>query len=301
LIALGHLTLDHLLLLDRFPHVDSKSLAQQGRECTGGPVARAALTAAALGARTWFAGCLGDDEAGQRVRREFEAGGLQLEGLQLCPGHATPRASIWVESRQGKRTVVLDRGGLPDYPAARLDDLPWGPGWLLLDGKEPAGPEAARRARAAGMEVLLDLGGPRETVGPLLALAQAVAVSKAFVMSEFPGLDLLQAALRLREAGPRLVLITLGAGGAIVAESAGEPTWVPAWPPGEVVDTTGAGDAYHGALVWALLQGFPVRRALACAAVAGGMACRELGGALPDLSAAGLLREVEAAAGLFGL
>ena len=306
LIALGHVVWDHLLLLDHYPEVDSKNLALGGRECVGGPAARAALTAAALDVDVCFAGCLGDDEAGARILQAFSAGGVDTVGVEVCAGCVTPRASIWVEARHGKRTVALDRAGLPDYPAAALDHLPWGPGWLLLDGKEPVALEAARRARSAGMSVLLDLGGPRVDIAPLVAAADVVAVSKAFVMDEYPGLDLLQAAANLLEAGPRLAVITLGAGGMIVGERvtdgcASQPFWFPAWPAGKVVDTTGAGDVFHGALAWALLQVFPTRKALACAAVAGGLACRDLGGVVEGLAARVLLDEVERSAGLFGL
>lgn len=305
LIALGHVVWDHLLLLERYPDVDSKSAALRGRELVGGPAARAALTAAALGVEVSFAGCLGGDATGAGILDAFAAGGVDTAGVEVCAGCVTPRASIWVEARHGKRTVVLDRGGLPDYPAAALERLPWGPGWLLLDGKEPVALEAAHRARAAGMSVLLDLGGPRQDIAPLVAAADVVAVSKAFVMGEYPGLDLLQAAANLLEAGPRLVVITLGSGGMIVGEREGgcaaPPYWFPAWPAGTVVDTTGAGDVFHGALAWALLQAFPARKALACAAVAGGLACRDLGGEVPGLTARLLLDEVERAAGLFGL
>jgi len=301
LTGLGHVVLDHVLLVENYPAVDSKSIARQGCLCTGGPVARALLSASQLGLSTAFAGCLGDDEAGERIRLEMSAAQVDMEGVLSLPGQCTPRASIWVESRHGKRTVVLDRGSLPDFPLSGLERMHWGDGMLLLDGKEPAALEAARRARAAGMGVMLDLGGPREDMGALVEAATVVAVSKAFIMSAYPGLDLMLAVANLVECGPRLAVVTLGAGGAVMCERDRPADWFPAWHPGTVVDSTGAGDVYHGALAWALLEGMPTRKALACAAVAGGLACRRLGSAVPDLSAAGLLREVEASAALFGL
>jgi sugar/nucleoside kinase (ribokinase family) len=298
LIGLGHAVLDHVLLVETFPDLDSKTLARQGLLCTGGPVPRAVLSAAALGQDTAFAGCLGRDEAGLQVRRDLEAAGVDLGALHIVD-QATPRASIWVEARHGKRTVVLDRGGLPDYPAYLVEALPWGPGMLLLDGKEPAGLLAAQHARQAGMDVMLDLGGPREDMTELVSTATVVAVSKAFIMHAYPGLDLMVAVENLVQAGPRLAVITLGAGGAVVCEQGGQAMWFPAWHPGGVVDSTGAGDVYHGALAWALLQGFATRKALACAAVAGGMACRQLGGAVPGLDQNTLLAQVDAAAEFF--
>ena len=309
LIALGHVVLDHLLLLETWPTPDTKLAALRSRECTGGPAARAALTAATLGVETSFAGCVGADAAGERVRADLRTAGVDDEGLLTLAGYATARASIWVEAKSGKRTVVLDRGALPPYPEEALEGLPWGPGLLMLDGKEPAGALAARRAREAGMELMLDLGGPRADPWPLIEAAQVAVVSKAFVMHALPGMDLLAAARRLAEGGPRLAVITLGAGGVIACERAGSqayapvgtPFWFPAWNPGKVVDTTGAGDVYHGALAWALLQGWETRRALACAAVAGGLACQQLGGEVPGLSAAMLLERVEAAGDLQAL
>lgn len=301
LVGLGHVVLDHVMLLETFPEVDSKSVALQACLCTGGPVARAVLSAAALGLDTALAACLGDDAAGLHVRQDLEAAAVEVSGLHIATGHATARASIWVESRHGKRTVVLDRGTLPEYPHNALERIPWGPGMLLLDGKEAMALAAARRARQCGMDLMLDLGGPREDMSELVALASVVAVSKAFVMHAYPGLDLLVAVENLVAAGPRLAVITLGAGGAVVCEKGQAAQWFPAWSPGRVVDSTGAGDVYHGALAWALLKGFSTRMALGCAAVAGGLACRHLGGAVPDLSADKVLAEVEASASLFGL
>lgn len=301
LTGLGHVVLDHLLLVENFPAVDSKSVARQGCLCTGGPVARALIAASQLGLSTAFVGCLGDDEAGERIRQDLCAAHVETDGVLRLQGQGTPRASIWVESRHGKRTVVLDRGSLPDFPLSGLDQVRWGDGMLLLDGKEPVALEAARRARQVGMEVMLDLGGPREDMGALVEAATVVAVSKAFIMSAYPGLDLMLAVSNLVESGPRLAVVTLGAGGAVMCERGQSAAWFPAWHPGTVVDSTGAGDVYHGVLAWALLEGMPTRKALACAAVAGGLACRQLGSAVPDLHAALLLREVEASAALFGL
>jgi len=278
LLGIGRCVLDHVYLVERHPQEDSKVEAVDAALCGGGPVATACVAAARLGLRASFMGFIGDDWAGRILREEFEEEGVDQAQLETCPGRATPTASIWTVAGGGRRTVVLHRGDIPDQEASRLKDLDFSR-WkmLLLDGNEPLCQEAAEGMRAAGGEVMLDLGGPRENPLPLIERADIVAVSKAFVMHQFPEAELLEAAAAIRAMGPRLAVITLGPGGAVANEGA-TSWWFPAWPPPETLDGTGAGDVYHGALAWALLRGLPTRQALASAAIAGGMACRRLGG-----------------------
>lgn len=295
LLCTGHCVLDHLLVVERHPAADSKNVALDGVECGGGPAATAAVAAAKLGASAAFLGRCGDDAAGRRLREEFEAAGVDVSRLEALPDARTPRASIWVEASSGRRCVVLDRGDLPDQGEERLADFdPAGVRMLLTDGKEPLALAAARAVRDAGGDVLLDLGGARRDPLPLVRTATVVAASKAFVMDWLPDTDLLEATRRIVELGPRLAVVTIGPGGSIACDG-GEPFWFPAWAPPKVVDSTGAGDAYHGALAWALLQGWKTRRCLAAAAVAGGLACRALGGRAPLPERGELLDALESA------
>lgn len=295
LLAIGHCVLDHLLVVERHPGPDSKSVALGGVECGGGPAATAAVAAAKLGSSAAFLGRCGDDAAGRRLREEFEAAGVDVGRLEAVAGARTPRASIWVEASSGRRSVVLDRGGLADQGEERLADFdPAAFRLLLSDGKEPLALPASKAVRAAGGEVLLDLGGPRREPAELIAAATVVGASKAFVMDWLPDADLLEATRTIVGLGPRLAVVTLGPGG-VVACDGGEPFWFPAWTPPKVVDSTGAGDAWHGALAWALLQGWETRRCLAAAAVAGGLACRALGGRAGLPERAELLAALESA------
>ncbi len=276
LLGLGHVVLDHSMLVEKMPGSDSKTVALEGKELVGGPVARACITAARLGVDTAFLGTVGQDLAADVIAETFKQEAVSAMLHQT--GRRSARAALLVERQQGRRTVLLDRGDLADLPGNALDELDLKDcQLLLLDGKEHLGLEAARRVHAAGGRVMLDLGSARSDPLPFIQAADMLVASKAFMLDFAPDSDMLEGARRLRDLGPRLVVITLGAGGAIVNQG-GESFWFPAWNPGEIRDTTGAGDVYHGVLAWTLLNGEETGRALALAAVASGLCCRVLGG-----------------------
>jgi sulfofructose kinase len=278
LLGIGHIVLDHSLRLESLPGADIKVEALQGTLAGGGPVPTACVTAARLGATVGLLAQVGDDPPGDFLVKELESEGLSTEWLKRRSKQRTPMASIMVTS-QGQRTVILDRAEMPPLLPEDLDALPFqGAKLLLLDGKEPIALAAAQRMREAGGEVMLDLGGPREDPVPLIEASDILVASRTFLMHHFPEMEMLEGASMLHKMGPRLVVITIGAGGAIVCPSSGQATWFPGWSPGRIVDSTGAGDIYHGTLAWALLEGWDDAKALAAAAIAGGMACRALGG-----------------------
>ncbi len=286
LVGLGHCVMDQLLLVERYPALDSKNTARQRRISGGGPVPTALVAAARLGCECHFSGQVGDDPLGQAILASLQEEGVRTGSCSIRPGCRSPLASIWVEARSARRTVVLDRGDLPPLEEADLPALELTEGdLLLLDGKDPVCLAAARQAKEAGARVLLDLGGERDNPQELIGLSDLVIVSKEFLLSAYPEVELFQGADLLRELGPSFAAITMGPGGLVYSVEDRSPTWFPAWPgTGKVLDSTGAGDAFHGAFAWGLLEGLSFAEALKAGAICGGRACRELGGrsSLPD-------------------
>jgi sugar/nucleoside kinase (ribokinase family) len=146
---------------------------------------------------------------------------------------------------------------------------------------------AAELANQAGIPVLLDAGSLREGMGELLALADYAVVSERFAAEVAPRGELEDGLIELQRMGPRKVVITLGAAGSVgldgdkvVRQSALEID--------PVVDTTGAGDVYHGAFAVAMCERWPLERAMQLASAAAGLSCRALGGqaAIPTLTEA---------------
>jgi ribokinase len=123
--------------------------------------------------------------------------------------------------------------------------------------------------------VVYDAGSPRPGMDELLAVCDVLVASERFA-AEVGGGALAESLKALRARGPSSVVITIGEDGSVGMEH-GETYILPAIPV-EVVDTTGAGDVYHGAFIYGLLQGWDLRERMRFANAAAGLKCRMLGG-----------------------
>jgi sugar/nucleoside kinase (ribokinase family) len=153
-----------------------------------------------------------------------------------------------------------------------------------LDTEDPeAAAWAADVAHAAGIPVVLDAGPPEPAAAPLLAKVDFAIVSREFAEA-FAGGSAREALPTLAARARRLAVVTLGEGGAI-AQARGDTRVLES--PGfavEARDTTGAGDVFHAAFLWALLEGRSAAAVLRAANAAAAISCRGLGaqGRLPD-------------------
>ena len=162
-----------------------------------------------------------------------------------------------------------------DITAARL---------LFVDTLNDATMQAARWAKDAGIKVLLDPALSYDEIKPLLNYVDVPIVPEYWARALNPDGNPAAVAERLRDEGAEIAVVTLGEHGAVVAWDEGTQAF-PTFPV-DVVDTTGAGDAYHGAFLYALLQDWDVPRMARFASAVGAMNCRALGGrsALPTRS-----------------
>ncbi len=288
LLGIGHTALDHLLRVSPYPALNSKVEALSGLRQGGGPVATACVTLARLGNRVSFMTVLGDDDIAAVLLAELQAEGVETGWVIQSAELATPEATILVEQPSGKRTVILDRSDCRSLTEEDLTPLPLEEiDFLLLDGRDgEAALAAARRVRSGGGKVMCDLGSLRERSRELVAACNYCVVSRDFIIDYLPDTEAMTAALELTRQGPELAVITLGAGGAVFG-CEGESGWIPPYPV-TTVDTTGAGDVYHGALLHALIHAYPLPQALRFAAVVAGLKCRQPGGrsGIPDLATA---------------
>lgn len=281
-LGVGECSLDIWLRLDALPAPGGKAAASDWRELPGGQVATATLAAARLGLRTAYAGVVGDDAAAERVLAPLRVAGVELSRVRAVPGARTRTAVIAVERKSGERAVFGHRdprlgAGRAALAALALDEARL----LLLDGSDFAvALPLARQARARGVPVLLDLDAAAPEAEELLAFVDFPVVSQSFAERCYG--SPVAALSRLAALGARLPVVTLGARGA-VAWWEGEPLASPAFGV-DVVDTTGAGDVFHGAFAWGLLEGLGVVPLLRVANGAAACACTGLGaqGALPD-------------------
>jgi ribokinase len=262
-VVVGSANLDLVLRVPAIPRPGETVLALGRSSGPGGKGANQAVAAARAGARTAFVCALGDDDAGAALRELL--GGLDLWARQV--DGATGTAHVVVDV-QGENAIVVDSGANTE-----------------LVGLEPE--ERALVEQAA--VVLCQLEVPLATVTQALQAAGGLAVLNAAPAAELPqgltdaldvlvvneqeaqavaGESTLEEALAVLVARVPEVVVTLGAAGAVLARRRQEPVLVPGVPAREVLDTTGAGDAFCGAFAAARARGLDAVGAtrLACAA-----------------------------------
>jgi sulfofructose kinase len=282
-LCVGQATIDLVFSLERHPGPDEKTVARGLQWHGGGPAANAAVAAVRLGGRAGFAGFLGRGPLGDLLHRELRSEGVDLS--LASRGEGKNAISAILVKPDGRRTVVNYRAGESRLAQGAIDLAPPLPRVLLLDGLEPEiSPSLARQARERGIPVVLDAGSVHAGTRALADRVDVLACSAAFAR-EYTGAPDAAEALPVLAALAPAVVITLGSRGALWQRE-GIRGQTPAFPV-SAVDTTGAGDAFHGALALALAEQMGWEEALRFASAAGALTCTRLGArtALPTREA----------------
>jgi sulfofructose kinase len=278
LVGVGLNATDTLLLIPNYPAYGGKVRIAREVMRPGGQVAGALATAAQLGLRTKYIGTVGDDARGQYQLESLRATGINLDDVEIRPGCGNQYAYIVIDQSTGERTVFWDR---PDCLALHPERITAAhiacARMLHIDGHDtPAVEKAARLAREHSIPVSCDV----DTIYPgferVLPLVDYL-VSSAEFPARWTGEDDPFTALRKIQSdyGTRVAAMTLGAYGAL-ALTAGEFLYAPGFVV-ECVDTTGAGDVFHGAFCYAVLQQMPLREALEFSCAMAALNCTQLG------------------------
>jgi sulfofructose kinase len=279
--GIGQCSLDHLFVIDAFPELDTKKEIESWTISGGGPVATALVSLSRLGIMCYFYGIVGDDEAGQKISGSLHSENININGLVTRPLSDSQVAFIAVEKESGRRTIFWKRPsseplGPHELPDDFLDDVDF----LLVDGlMAEASMYAARKAKEKNIPVMLDAGRVREGMIELARQCDYVVGSEEFAKGLFRDdkeFDPEKAVVHMKSLGLRAATITLGEGGSITA--AGDELFhTPAFKV-EVLDTTGAGDVFHGGYIYGLLQEWDIKEAVRFASAFAALKCRELGG-----------------------
>jgi sugar/nucleoside kinase (ribokinase family) len=288
-LCIGHAAYDLGVVVQIFPQENSKCETRELLESGGGPAANAAYLLSSWGLRTGIATVVGDDVFGQRIHDEFECVGTNVSLLEMRPQHATPVSVILINQENGSRTIVnrkletsplhLDKAAL-----ARMS-----PRVLLFDGHELEASLEAMQAFPTALTIL-DAGSWRKGTAHLAGTVQYLATSERFA-AQATGISSLarpeeqEKCLRvLRDRFATTTIVTLGERGLIVDDGSGF-RHLPAFP-ARTVDTTAAGDIFHGALAFALAKSLPLWESLRFASMTASLSVRVPGGrtSIPPLA-----------------
>jgi len=279
-VGFGICAADYLCIVPKYPNLDEKSEAVQFSFQGGGPVATALVTLARLGCSTSFLGRIGNDYNGQFVQEQFQKEEVNISGIIVDDSMPTNQAFIWIDRQSGKKSIVLNGRG---YRPVQKNELKTGHisslKFLLIDGRDAeAGFELISRAREKGAQVVLDAGSPREKMTELLRLVQYPVVSEHFGRLFFQTEEPEKVIESLLELGAKAAVVTLGDNGCYGGDG-NQLYFQPAFSV-DVVDTTGAGDVFHGAFIFGLVQNWSLPKTLKFASATAAIKCTKIGGRL---------------------
>ena len=284
IVGIGVCTVDHIVTVPRLPKRNENMRALSYTRELGGLASIALIAAARLGASAKIIGRVGDDENGEFIRATLDREGVDVGRLLRQPGTESHVSVILVDEATGERSIITrPPTGAPISLGEISREEITGARVLFVDAVNALTMLAARWAREAGMRVVLDPGSPYTEIRPLLDLVDVPIVPEAWARALMPAEPPGSVAGRLVAEGADIAVVTLGERGSVVCWAGGRAD-IPAYDV-EVADTTGAGDAYHGAFMYALLHAWDVPRMARFASAVGSLNCRAVGGrsALPRL------------------
>jgi sulfofructose kinase len=275
-VGVGLNATDTFIPVAHYPARGSKVEFRSAQVLPGGQVATAMIACQHWGLRTRYVGKVGDDHAAELHRAEFARAGVEAH-LFTAPGCPSQQAFILVDD-SGERTVLWKRD---DRLTLRPEELQQN--WIVnaralhVDGHDTAAATtAASWARAAHIPVIADVDDLYPGVETLLKSVDYLITSRDIpgrLMQE-PDLKKSLTALQKRF-GSRLTAATLGEQG-VLAWNGSQFHYAPAFRI-QTVDTTGAGDIFHAAFIYALLQAWHLPRQLDFACAAAALNCTALG------------------------
>lgn len=272
----------------RFPAEGETVFGTDSEIGPGGKGQNQAIAAARLGARVTILACVGEDAFGTAARDLWHREGLETGYVRSLAGQPTGMAFIILDAEGRNRIIVVPgaNDGMGSAEAEAAEAAIAGARVVVAQFESPvaAVERALTLARRHGVPTALNPAPARDVGDDLLALADVIipneSEAEALTGVAVRGGDAAAAARALRARGPRAVVVTLGEGGAYILDGAGGRGVPGIRVP--VRDTTGAGDAFTGALAVALARGQSLDDAVAFANL-GGAFCVTQPGVVPGL------------------
>lgn len=290
IVGLGMSTLDVLMRMGAMPAWHAPQPIRDFGLDGGGPVGTACVAAARLGARVGYVGTVGDDIVGELKTRFLSDYGIDLSRLVPVAGPEVQVVGVYVHEEDGERMFSpLQAFRTATLPVSALDrSYITAASFLHLDGFfHDSALQAAQWMHQAGGRVCIDcrrtdeLSVPPQTV-ELLREVDVLVCGSGFCQALTGLTDIWEAGPAAHEFGPGIVVETRGEEGSYSFGPDGH-FHTPACEV-EVLDTTGAGDVFHGAYLVALLHGWDTRFAAQFATATSALKCMNLGGrrGIPD-------------------
>jgi sulfofructose kinase len=271
IVGVGLNATDTLIFVDRYPASPGKARILREVVSLGGQVASALTVCARFGFRARYVGCVGDDERGRVQLSSLSCLGIDVSDVKIRSGCSSQCAYIVVDVSTAERTIIWNRDDRLAIAPEDVNEAQIGGARLLhIDGHDTAAvARASAIARALGIPVSADVDTIYPGLETVLPNVDYLISGSGFPAAWTREPDPFRALERLgNEYGCRVAASTLGEYGAL-ARVEGRFCYIPGFQV-DAVDSTGAGDVFHGAFCYAVLDGMKMADALefACAAAA---------------------------------
>ncbi|HHT0328279.1 TPA: ribokinase, partial [Raoultella ornithinolytica] len=284
LVVLGSINADHILNLESFPTPGETVTGHHYQVAFGGKGANQAVAAGRSGADIAFIACTGDDDIGERVRRQLERDRIDVAPVRAVNAQSTGVALIFVNA-EGENVIGIHAGANAALSVEQVEAEKAriaGAQALLMQLESPLESvlAAAKIAHQHQTTVVLNPAPARDLPDELLSLIDIITPNETEA-EKLTGIrvenddDAAKAARVLHEKGIGIVMITLGSRGVWVSHD-GQGRRVPGFKV-QAVDTIAAGDTFNGAFVTALLEGTALDEAIRFAHAAAAIAVTRKG------------------------
>ena len=287
ILCLGHASYDITIPMDKYPTENIKYRVLNRIECGGGPASNAAYLLGKWGMNTYFSGVLGNDIYGKRIKKEFENVGVDTRYIELSKKYKTTNSFIIVNKKNASRTIFAyrDKSMKMENTNIRIK-----PDYALFDGEDF---EIATKVikNNPGSITILDAGRAKYSTIKLGKMVNYLVASKNFA-EDFTGVkinykdynSLVKVYNLLEKDFTANIVITLESHGCLYKID-GKVKIMPGYKV-KAIDTTGAGDIFHGAFVYALVKGYSYEDILRIANITGALSTTKIGGrySIPDIN-----------------
>jgi sulfofructose kinase len=281
IICIGMPVRDLIFRVPEVPARGHKEYASEFVEVAGGNSPNAAISISRLGARVLLTGPIGGLLAASNatINDQFRSEGIDTGGLVVVDDVVTPISSVLIDP-SGERTIATFRD--PKLWSVKLpptETLLTDCDAILIESRcAEFGTDVCAEAHRRGIPVVIDGDRMMSMREGLLQVASHIVFSAEALHATAGESDDVTALRKLAQVTPAFLGVTSGSRGVTWLDPQGEPKHMPAFPV-HVVDTLGAGDAFHGAFTLAIAEGQPLEQAMRFASATAALKCTRFGGA----------------------
>jgi sugar/nucleoside kinase (ribokinase family) len=279
ILCIGHAAYDITIPVDKYPVENTKNRVGMKVECGGGPASNAAYLLGKWHMDVYFAGVVGNDEYGKRIKKELDSVNVNTKYLQFSDGDETTSSFIIANQETGSRTILTYRDSDITMQPIELD---FEPDVILMDGQEYEISKEILNKYPNAISII-DAGRPKPEIIELSKMVKYLVCSKEFaetitnIKIDYENqqtlIDLYQ---KMKEIFNNTIVVTLEAKGCLY-EYENNIKIMPSIKV-KAIDSTGAGDIFHGAFTYGIAKNMPFEKILKLSNVTAGLSVTRIGG-----------------------